>query len=193
MSPRNPVSSKGPCGTSQESLWAIIFCSVKMMAKPKPGRTITLMRVRRTRLQAVGFLPISRHPVAAVDNATAFESPRHGSADAVLRMEPLTMAYALQSVHRTVAELRRSYKLNRRSKRIPALKGWRWAGPLLAQSRHAQCADECPLLGAKRTSTKCDAMSANDPKQTLARLALAPPMTQLQVPDGFFAAAPLRP
>jgi hypothetical protein len=23
--------------------------------------------------------------------------------------------------------------------------------PLLAQSRHAQCADECPLLGAKRT------------------------------------------
>ena len=25
--------------------------------------------------------------------------------------------------------------------------------PLLAQSRHAQCADECPLLGAKRT---CD-------------------------------------
>jgi hypothetical protein len=25
--------------------------------------------------------------------------------------------------------------------------------PLLAQSRHAQCADECPLLGAKRTLT----------------------------------------
>ena len=25
--------------------------------------------------------------------------------------------------------------------------------PLLAQSRHAQCADECPLLGAKRTVT----------------------------------------
>ena len=23
--------------------------------------------------------------------------------------------------------------------------------PLLALSRHAQCADECPLLGAKRT------------------------------------------
>jgi len=27
------------------------------------------------------------------------------------------------------------------------------AGPLLAQSRHAQCADKCPLLGAKRTLT----------------------------------------
>jgi hypothetical protein len=25
--------------------------------------------------------------------------------------------------------------------------------PLLAQSRHAQCADECPLLAAKRTLT----------------------------------------
>src|SRR4030095_9245360 len=25
--------------------------------------------------------------------------------------------------------------------------------PLMAQSRHAQCADECPLLGAKRTLT----------------------------------------
>ena len=25
--------------------------------------------------------------------------------------------------------------------------------PKLAQSRHAQCADECPLLGAKRTWT----------------------------------------
>jgi hypothetical protein len=25
--------------------------------------------------------------------------------------------------------------------------------PLLAQSRHAQCADECPLLGARRTLT----------------------------------------
>jgi len=25
---------------------------------------------------------------------------------------------------------------------------------LLALSRHAQCADECPLLGAKRTLTK---------------------------------------
>jgi hypothetical protein len=24
---------------------------------------------------------------------------------------------------------------------------------LLAQSRHAQCADECPLLGAKETAT----------------------------------------
>ena len=26
-------------------------------------------------------------------------------------------------------------------------------GPLMAQSRHAQCADECPLLGARRTLT----------------------------------------
>ena len=26
-------------------------------------------------------------------------------------------------------------------------------GLLMAQSRHAQCADECPLLGAKRTWT----------------------------------------
>ena len=25
--------------------------------------------------------------------------------------------------------------------------------PLMAQSRHAQCADKCPLLGAKRTLT----------------------------------------
>ena len=25
--------------------------------------------------------------------------------------------------------------------------------PFMAQSRHAQCADECPLLGAKRTLT----------------------------------------
>jgi hypothetical protein len=29
----------------------------------------------------------------------------------------------------------------------------RWESLLLAQSRHAQCADECRLLGAKRTLT----------------------------------------
>jgi predicted 3-demethylubiquinone-9 3-methyltransferase (glyoxalase superfamily) len=34
--------------------------------------------------------------------------------------------------------------------------------PLLAQSRHSQCADECPLLGAKRTSLIGALMSAND-------------------------------
>src|SRR6478672_8851662 len=36
---------------------------------------------------------------------------------------------------------------------------------LLAQSRHAQCADECPLSGVKRTSLIRSLMSANDPKQ----------------------------
>src|SRR6476646_5434395 len=38
--------------------------------------------------------------------------------------------------------------------------------PLLAQSRHAQCADECPLLGAKRTWRGLVGVSANDPKRT---------------------------
>ena len=40
---------------------------------------------------------------------------------------------------------------------------------LLAQSRHAQCAcaDECPLLGVKRTWSGLVSMSANDPKRTL--------------------------
>jgi hypothetical protein len=38
--------------------------------------------------------------------------------------------------------------------------------PLLAQSRHAQCADECPLLGVKRTWRGLVSMSANDPKRT---------------------------
>ena len=37
---------------------------------------------------------------------------------------------------------------------------------LLAQSRHAQCADEYPLLGAKRTWPVRALMSANDPKRT---------------------------
>ena len=41
---------------------------------------------------------------------------------------------------------------------------------LVAQSRHAQCADECPLLGAKRTSLIRFLMFANDPKRTLRRL-----------------------
>jgi hypothetical protein len=34
---------------------------------------------------------------------------------------------------------------------------------LLALSRHSVCADECPLLGVKRTSPKSILMSANDP------------------------------
>ena len=38
--------------------------------------------------------------------------------------------------------------------------------PFMAQSRHAQCADECPLLGVKRTSLNPSPMSANDPKRT---------------------------
>jgi hypothetical protein len=43
-------------------------------------------------------------------------------------------------------------------------------GPLMAQSRHAQCADECPLFGVKRTSQIRPLMSANDPKRTSAQL-----------------------
>ena len=38
--------------------------------------------------------------------------------------------------------------------------------PLLAQSRHAQCADECLLWGAKRTWPSRRKMSASDPKRT---------------------------
>jgi hypothetical protein len=38
---------------------------------------------------------------------------------------------------------------------------------LLAQSRHTQCADECPLLGAKRTRRELVSTCANDPKRTL--------------------------
>src|SRR4029079_9855033 len=38
---------------------------------------------------------------------------------------------------------------------------------LLAQSGHAQCADECPLLGVKRTFLIRSLMSVNDPKRTL--------------------------
>jgi hypothetical protein len=43
--------------------------------------------------------------------------------------------------------------------------------PLVAQSGHADCAAECPLLGVKRTSTGANPMSAFDPKRTLARCA----------------------
>jgi len=32
--------------------------------------------------------------------------------------------------------------------------------PFLAQSRHVQCADECPLLGAKRKWRRLVSMSA---------------------------------
>jgi hypothetical protein len=39
----------------------------------------------------------------------------------------------------------------------------------MAQSKHAQCADECPLSGAKRTSLIGWPMSANDPKRTFHR------------------------
>src|SRR6266566_7982908 len=38
--------------------------------------------------------------------------------------------------------------------------------PLLAQSRHSYCRNECPLLSVKRTSQIAAAMSAYDPKQT---------------------------
>src|SRR5262249_12862633 len=43
-----------------------------------------------------------------------------------------------------------------------------WRLPLLAQSRHRSRANQCPLLGAKRTLSKSARMSANDPKRTSA-------------------------
>src|SRR5690349_542939 len=39
-------------------------------------------------------------------------------------------------------------------------------GSLLAHSRDAQCADECPFWGAKQTFLITNSMSANDPKRT---------------------------
>jgi hypothetical protein len=45
--------------------------------------------------------------------------------------------------------------------------------PLLAQSGHHDCADECLLLEIKRTSEECGAMSVFDPKRTsVVRIAL---------------------
>ena len=41
------------------------------------------------------------------------------------------------------------------------------ACPLLAQSGHSTTEFQCPLLGVKRTSEECAAMSAFDPKRTL--------------------------
>jgi hypothetical protein len=40
--------------------------------------------------------------------------------------------------------------------------------PLLALNGHAQCADECPLLGVKRTWCGLVSMSVNDPNRTFA-------------------------
>ena len=42
--------------------------------------------------------------------------------------------------------------------------------PLLALSRHAARADECPLSGVERTSELNGVMSANDSNPTLRRL-----------------------
>jgi hypothetical protein len=60
------------------------------------------------------------------------------------------------------------------SDRLSRSSGERWCAPsisnecpLLAQSGHADCAAECPLLGVKRTSTGANPMSAFDPKRTL--------------------------
>jgi hypothetical protein len=40
--------------------------------------------------------------------------------------------------------------------------------PVLAQSRHSDCRNECPLLSVKQTSQIRGAMSAYDPSRTLA-------------------------
>ena len=46
--------------------------------------------------------------------------------------------------------------------------------PLFAHSGHSFCAAECPLLGVERTCAQHHAMSAFDPKRTLAGLELHP-------------------
>src|SRR5262252_3628575 len=43
--------------------------------------------------------------------------------------------------------------------------------PLLAQSGHHNCTDECPLSGVKRTLLGHRRMSTSDPKRTLQRAA----------------------
>jgi hypothetical protein len=49
------------------------------------------------------------------------------------------------------------------------MRGWEFSQCLLvAQSRHAQCADECLLTGVKRTWHGLVSMSANDPERTSA-------------------------
>src|SRR5262249_21281413 len=48
--------------------------------------------------------------------------------------------------------------------------------PLLAQSRHAQCADKCPLLGAKRTLTnRCLPISIYEFTASASALAISKP------------------
>src|SRR5262249_16928216 len=48
--------------------------------------------------------------------------------------------------------------------------------PLLAQSRHPDTHNRCPLLGVKQASGGGASMSANDPKRTLTgRLIVTPP------------------
>jgi hypothetical protein len=44
--------------------------------------------------------------------------------------------------------------------------------PLLAQSGHRDTLNQCLLLGVKRTSQECAAMSASDPKADISRLEL---------------------
>jgi SnoaL-like domain len=97
-------------------------------------------------------------PGAQAQKATPRTTPEWMSSLSAMARSLRSMSFSIPNLHRGAAS-------------TPCLQA--------AQSRHADGAAECPLLGVKRTSAGPSEMSANDPKRTSADIARFPALQDI--------------